>query len=217
MSAPITLAALTVAATLAGCTSPADHFYTLGPIDAATVPTASAVTTAGSPGWLIALAPVDMPPQVMKPQLVVQNDSNQVRVLEHERWASLPGDEFRRALSGDLTRQLGTIDVYHSSSAKGVPVYRIGVNIQRFESWPGSRVLVDAVWSVRTQDTSALLTCRSILDESVGDGFDALVAGHRRAIEDLSQAISTGVRAIATKRQSLASDASHSLSCPTGS
>jgi len=196
---PAALAALALAAALAGCASPGSRFYTLSPTDdAARAPVAS---TTGNPAWLIALAPVDVPPQVAKAQFVVQNDATQVRVLEQERWASLPGDEIRRALSGDLTQQLRTIDVYGSPHPEGVPVYRISVQVQRFESWPGSHALVDAVWSVRSLDSQAVMTCRSVLDEPVGDGYDALVAGHRRAVAALSQAIASGVRTLAAAPQ----------------
>ncbi|MBB2930744.1 PqiC family protein [Paraburkholderia silvatlantica] len=189
------LGALVIAAALAGCSSPASRFYTLSPTDD-TARTAAA-PSAGNAQWLIELAPVDVPPQVAKAQFVVQTDANQVRVLEQERWSSMPGDEIRRALSGDLTQQLGTIDVYGSPHPEGVPVYRVSVNVQRFESWPGSHALIDAVWSVRALDTQTVLTCRSVLNEKVGDGYDALVIGHRQAVEALSQSIASGVRALA--------------------
>lgn len=196
---PAALAALALAAALAGCASPGSHFYTLSPTDdAARAPVAS---TTGNPALLVSLAPVDVPPQVAKAQFVVQNDATQVRVLEQERWASLPGDEIRRALSGDLTQQLGTIDVYGSPHPDGVPVYRVSVQVQRFESWPGSHALIDAVWSVRSLDTQAVMTCRSVLNEPVGDGYDALVVGHRRAVAALSQAIASGVRTLAAAPQ----------------
>ncbi|MEM5312231.1 PqiC family protein [Paraburkholderia sp. JHI869] len=189
------LGALVFAAALAGCSSPASRFYTLSPTDDSARTTAAS-STANAP-WLIELAPVDVPPQVAKAQMVVQTDANQVRVLEQERWSSMPGDEIRRALSGDLTQQLGTIDVYGSPHPEGVPVYRVSVNVQRFESWPGSHALIDAVWSVRALDTQTVLTCRSVLKENVGDGYDALVIGHRQAVEALSQSIASGVRALA--------------------
>ncbi|MEI7296701.1 PqiC family protein [Paraburkholderia tropica] len=190
------LAALAALTALAGCASPSSHFYTLSPTDDA-ARTQPAAATNGNPAWLIELAPVDVPPQVAKAQFVVQTDATQVRVLEQERWASMPGDEIRRALSGDLTQQLNTIDVYGSPHPEGVPVYRVSVNVQRFESWPGSHALIDAVWSVRSLDSQTVMTCRSVLNEPVGDGYDALVVGHRRAVASLSQAISSGVRALA--------------------
>ncbi|WP_052409339.1 PqiC family protein [Paraburkholderia oxyphila] len=199
---PAAFAALALVAALAGCASPGSRFYTLSPTDDAA--RASVASTTGNPALLVALAPVDVPPQVAKLQFVVQNDATQVKVLEQERWASLPGDEIRRALSGDLTQQLNTIDVYGSPHPEGVPVYRVSVQVQRFESWPGSHALIDAVWSVRSLDSQAVMTCRSVLNEPVGDGYDALVVGHRRAVAALSQAIASGVRTLAAAPQASA-------------
>jgi uncharacterized protein len=192
-------------AALAGCASPPSHFYTLSPTDDAAHAVAS--TRSANPAWMIELAPVDVPPQVAKAQLVVQTGANQVDVLEQQRWASMPGDEIRRALSGDLTQRLDTIDVYGSPRPEGVPVYRVSVNVQRFESWPGSHALVDAVWSVRSLATQTVMTCRSVFNEPVGEGYDALVAGHRRAVEALSAAIANGVRALAAQPQPVMSTA----------
>ncbi|WP_429255571.1 PqiC family protein [Paraburkholderia sp. GAS334] len=177
---------------LAGCASPTSHFYTLNATDAP-----ATARSAGSPALLIEVPPVDVPPQVAKYQFVVQTGPTQVQVLEQERWASLPGDEIRRALSSNLTSQLGAIDVYGTPYPEGVPVYRVSVNVQRFESWPGSHALIDAVWSVRAVRTQAVLACRSVVSEPVAGGYDALTDGHRRAVQQISTEIAAGVQALA--------------------
>lgn len=187
--------ALAAAVALAACTSPQSRFYTLGADSAASAVPVSASTAA--PAWLIEVAPIDVPPQVAKNQLVVQTGPTQVRVLEEERWASLPGDEIRRALSTSLTQQLRTIDVYGTAHPDATPVYRVSMNVQRFESWPGSRALIDAVWSVRAVRSNAVMTCRSVVNEPVGGGYDALVEGHRHALAQISAQIAAAVQAMA--------------------
>lgn len=182
----MTAAALSI---LAGCaSSPSSRFYTLGgePSPVSTMPAS----------FHIEVPPVDMPQQVAKNQLVVQTSAAQVQVLEEERWASLPADEVRRALSSDLTRQLGAIDVYGTPRPDSVAVYRVKVNVQRFESWPGAQAVIDAVWSVRAAGSQTVLTCRTVAQEPVGAGYDALVAGHRKAVDQLAAEISAGVRAV---------------------
>lgn len=182
-----------VALTLAACSSPSSRFYTLSAGDTSTQP----VATVANPAFLIEVPPVDVPPQVAKNQMVVQTGETQVRVLEEERWASLPGDEIRRALSNVLTQQLGTFDVYGTPYPDRVPVYRISVNVQRFESWPGSHALIDAVWSVRAVRTQAVLTCRSVVSQPVSGSYDALAEGHRRAVRQIATQISAAVRTLA--------------------
>ncbi|MCA8035070.1 PqiC family protein [Burkholderia arboris] len=188
-------AAALAALALAACSSPPARFYTLSPADAA----APLRTAPANPAFLIEVPSVGVPEQVAKNQLVVQKNAAQVDVLEQERWASPPADEIRRALSDDLAAQLGTIDVANSAYPAGVPVYRISVNVQRFESWPGKRAALDAVWSVRSLATQAVMTCRTSVAEPVAGGYDALVAGHRRALDVIATQAAAGVRAMAAR------------------
>lgn len=181
---------------VAACSSPATNFYTLG---ADSGPATERSATA--PALLIEVPPVDVPSQVAKNQLVVQTGPTQVQVLEQQRWASLPGDEIRRALSSDLTQQLGTIDVYGNAYPQGTPVYRVSVNVQRFESWPGSHALIDAVWSVRAVNSQTIMTCRSVVNQAVTGSYDQLVEGHRQAVQQISTQIAAGIKAIAAAPQ----------------
>ncbi|MBR8345340.1 PqiC family protein [Burkholderia ambifaria] len=185
---------------LAACSSPPARFYTLSPAGA----TATVRTAPANPPFLIEVPSVGVPEQVAKNQLVVQKNGAQVDVLEQERWAAPPADEIRRALSDDLATQLDTIDVVNSAYPVGVPVYRISVNLQRFDSWPGKRAAIDAVWSVRALGTQAVMTCRTSVAEPVGDGYDALVAGHRRALDVIASQAAAGVRAMAAQRDAMA-------------
>ncbi|CAB3639655.1 PqiC family protein [Paraburkholderia rhynchosiae] len=182
---------------LAACSSPSSRFYTLGDVSGGGSAGVSSVRTLAAPAWLIEVAPIDVPPQVAKTQLVVQTGPTQVKVLEEDRWASLPGDELRRALSTSLTQQLNTIDVYGTAYSDTTPVYRVSVNVQRFESWPGSHALIDAVWSVRAVRSTAVMTCRSVVSEQVGSGYDSLVDGHRRALQRVSAQIAGALQAMA--------------------
>jgi hypothetical protein len=189
------VSAIGLVAALAACSSsPASRFYTLG----GNAPAAPATRTAAPALFYLEVSPVDMPPQVAKNQMVVQDGSAQVRVLEDERWASLPADEVRRALSADLSQRLGAIDVYGTPHPDGVPVYRVKVNVQSFESSPGRRAFIDAVWSVRGVSNQAVLTCRTQAEQTVDAGYDALVAGHRRAVDQLASEISAGIRTVSS-------------------
>ncbi|AOJ67757.1 MULTISPECIES: PqiC family protein [Burkholderia] len=195
------------AATLAACSSsPPARFYTLDAAAAA----GAAQTVSANPAFLIQVPSVGVPEQVAKNQFVVQRNAAQVDVLEQERWASPPADEIRRALSSALTRRLDTIDVADAAYPAGVPVYRVSVNVQRFESWPGRHAALAAVWSVRALPSLAVMTCRTDVVEPVQPGYDALVAGHRDAVGALAEQIAAGVRAMAAARASGAAKATAS-------
>jgi uncharacterized lipoprotein YmbA len=200
--APRLAACATLAAALCACSSPSSRFYTLGE-GAASVAAPSAAASASAPAnpaLLIEVPPVGMPSPVARNQMVMRADASRVDVLEQSRWVSPPGDEIRRALSGDLARRLGTLDVSGMPNPSGLPVYRVSVNVQRFESWPGSRAVLEAVWGVRAVGSRASLTCRTLATEPVGPGIDALVDGHRRAVDQMSADIADGIRALAAAR-----------------
>ena len=181
-------------AVLSGCASaPPERFYSLS----AGLGGGAAQTTQAAPAYYIELPAVTVPPQVARNQLVVNTGAGRVDLLEQERWASPPSAEIGQALSLAISGELGTIDVFRTPTPDKAPVYRISTNVQRFESAPGQYALIDAVWSVRLVGSTQVLTCRSVAQETVGAGYDELVAGHRRAVARIGVDISKAVRGLA--------------------
>ena len=175
-----------LAAALAGCASaPKDQFYTL--VD-------TGATPAPASGMYIEMRPPTVPDQVRRTQLVIGTGEGQVDLQEHHRWISKLDDQIGSALSLGVAAQLGAIDVYSNPAPSGAAVYRIGANVQRFESKLDDYALIDVVWSVRKVGDNTVQTCRSVLRETVGAGYPGLVAGHRAALAKLSARIADGVR-----------------------
>jgi uncharacterized lipoprotein YmbA len=177
---------------LAACAaSPPEHFYSLS--NGMGVP----AQPAASPGFYIELPTVTVPQQVARYQMVVSTEAGRVDLLEHERWSAMPAAEISQSLSLAITGELGTVDVFRTPTTDGAPVYRISTNVQRFESAPGRYALIDAVWSVRLVGSTKVLTCRSVANEPIGAGYDALVAGHRRAVARIAVEMSKAIRGLA--------------------
>ena len=177
-------------AVLTACASPPTRFYTLG-FDAQ--PTITGSTA--SPSFRIDVRPVKVPAAVAKSQLVVQINAAQVQVLEDDRWASSLPDEIRYALIAGVSQQAGAPGAKTLARGEVVPVYEVAVDIQRFESWPGSHVLVDAVWTVSRSTGVETLTCHSVVSEPVSDRYQAVAGGHRRAISVVAAQIAKAIRA----------------------
>lgn len=174
---------------LGGCAStPPERFYSLssgmGYWPVAAVPA----------GFYIELPAVTVPPQVARSQLVVNSGVDRVELLEQERWSAPLAAEIGLALSLAVSGELGTIDVARTPVQDGMPVYRITANVQRFESVPGRHALADVVWSVRRRGGTEVRTCRSVAREAVGPGYEALVAGHRRAMASVAAGIAHTLR-----------------------
>ncbi|MHB9842304.1 PqiC family protein [Paraburkholderia terrae] len=179
-------------AVLTACASPPTRFYTLG-TDAQ--PTITGSTASRS--YRIDVRPVKVPAAVARSQLVVQTNATQVQVLEDDRWASSLPDEIRYALIAGVSQQAGAPGAKTVARGEDVPAYQVAVDVQRFESWPGSHVLIDVVWNVRASADVETLTCHSVVSEPVSDGYQAIAGGHRRAIGVVATQIARVVRAFA--------------------
>jgi uncharacterized lipoprotein YmbA len=182
-------------AVLTACASPPPRFYTLG----ADAPGMITDSTA-SPTFRIDVRPVKVPAAVARSQLVVQLNPSQLKVLEDDRWASSLQDEIRYALTAGVSQRAGapgSPDEKAVVRGEDVPEYEIAVDVQRFESWPDSHVLVDVVWNVRRSPDIETLTCRSVVSEPVSGGYQAIVEGHRHAIGAIAAQIAMVVRAFA--------------------
>jgi len=198
-------------AVLAACGSPQSRFYTL----ASGGGSASADRTV-SPAVLIDMRPVTVPSALARSQLVVQVNATQVKVLEDDRWASPLPDEIRTAVLATVTRQSGALDVHGLARADGVPLYRISVQVQRFETWPGSHVLIEAVWSIQPSNARETMTCHSTASQPVSAGYDAIADGHRQALQRIATEIARGIRELARQAQLHGSPqaVSRPASCP---
>jgi len=179
----------TIALTAAGCFSSApSRFYIL----------ASTATPEGSPtaSYAVSVGPVSIPASVDRPQFVVQVAPNRVELDEFNRWASPLDESIGRAVAGNLVVLLGTPRVARAPLSNFDPTYRLTIDVQRFESVPGEYVLIEAVWAVQKTGGGETRSGRTVAREPVeGKEFDALAAGHSRAIAKMSSDIAAAIRA----------------------
>ena len=180
-----------VIAVLAACASAPTNFYTLQHSAAA-----PEQTTGAAPAFLIDVLPVAVPAQVDQLQLLVRQSEQRMAVLDNEHWAAPLAIELRGALASDLVETLGTRDVHGMAHAQGTPIYRIQLDVRRFDSWPARHALIEADWSIRGEAERTLAACTSSAMEDVEPGYDALVQGHQRAIAHIAGDIATVLRSI---------------------
>jgi uncharacterized lipoprotein YmbA len=190
---PLRPLAFACVATLAACSSAPTHFYTL-------LPPAEPATAAAAPAaFAIAVEPVGVPAEVDQVQWLVRTGPGQVALLDNERWAAPLGDELRAAFAEALTHQLAARDVYKAANSAGVPVYRIEIDVRRFESAAAGYALIEADWSVarREAGTGIAMQCHSRVSQPVEPGYAALALGHQRAVAAIAARITLAVRSVA--------------------
>jgi len=178
---------------LLGCvSSPPTHFYTLSA--GALVSGGSAEKSAAE--YSVSVDPVTLPETVDRPQLVVRVGANQIALVEEHRWAGPLKGEIRRVIAENLSQLLGTqrMVTFSQNAVRGAE-YRVLVDIQRFDSMVGQTVMIDALWMVRRVPDGQPRTGRSLVRESTGgEGYDALVEAHSRALATVSRDIAEAVR-----------------------
>ncbi|HTF33209.1 MAG TPA: PqiC family protein [Myxococcota bacterium] len=177
-----------VAALAAGCGTAPSRFYTLDSTAAAdgTPPARCAVI----------VGPVGVPASVDRAEFVVQVAPNRVEIDEFNRWAAPLGDSIASIVAANLIVLLGTPEVATAPFANFNPDYRVTINVQRFESVRAEAAIVEAVWAVQKRGGGAPRSGRTVAREAVqGEGFDALAAGHSRALATMSADIAAAIRA----------------------
>lgn len=177
---------------LTSCSSAPTHFYTL------LAPASASGSSPGSAAYDIAVLPVTIPAQVDRPQMVIREGGGSVALLEGEQWIAPLGDEIRSAISSALTHRLGSEDVYGLAHAAYTPVYRVNVDVRRFDSVPGQYTFLAAAWSVHAKaDKGVALSCTSRVRETVGTGYAALAQGHQRGLYQLAGDIAVVIQSMA--------------------
>jgi uncharacterized lipoprotein YmbA len=177
---------------LGGCsTSPTASFYTLGAVGGTQKDTYS-----GSPISVI-VGPVTVPDLVDRPQFVIRVSANQVKLDEFARWADPVKTQIPRVIAADLASSLqgSRVSVY-SQGDDPASVYRVRVEIQRFDGAPGDAATIEALWSVSPPKSRASLIGRTIVREPcAGPGYDALAAAYSTALAAVSREIAVAIQA----------------------
>lgn len=170
----------TIVALLAACSSAPTHYYTL-----LAMPDAPSSHSAAN--FQLDVLPVTLTQAADRPQLVVRAGPGKVRLLENHLWIAPLSDEIRSLLSSALTRQLGARDVDALGEYSKLPLYRVAVDIRRFEALPGDQTRLMASWTLQAAaDGAVLLACNSRIQEAVGNQVSDVVAAHRAGLLTLA-------------------------------
>lgn len=183
------LLAVVAAAALAGCGSaPAPRLYALDASGPGTVRSAASPLT-------VYVGAVVVPEAIDRPQLVVRSGASEVAPVDGHRWAEPLKIAIGRVLAASLSRDLGTPDVgAYPGTALSDAAYRVKVEVQRFDSLPGSAVTLDAVWSVRRVAGDTIVSGRTVFTQPVAGGYEALAVAHGRALDPLGRDIAGAIR-----------------------
>lgn len=174
---------------LTACASTAPtRFYLLDPV----AKQDGTVIVAGQEQLSIALATVELPDHLKRPQIVTRQKGHRVDVDEFNRWAEPLDAGFTAALAENLSRLLGTDRVYIVNRTRITGVdYQVAVKVLRFDGWPGGEATLVCRWEIvgksapETRHIQRFSTTRQV----AGPGYADLVAALSSMLADLSRDI----------------------------
>jgi len=185
-----------VLASLAGCVgvaTPPTRYYTLRALTAPE-PAAHAAR------YFVTVGPVAIPESVERPQIVIREGENRVRLLESDRWAAPLRAAVPRLLAEEIGRRLPDAQVAaYGEYTDDSQAVRVLVDVRAFDSMPGKGVLLDAVWRVRAGDAQRSGSSR-LREPSAAPGIEPLVQAHSRALAALADELAAVVRQLAPKQ-----------------
>ncbi|MFO1394082.1 MAG: PqiC family protein [Steroidobacteraceae bacterium] len=174
-------------AVLAGCSStPPSSFYGL-----------SVVATPASEASYVAVqvGPVTVPATVDRQQFVLNTGPNEVTLDEFHRWSSPLDQAIANTLAGDLAALLGTPNVTTTAGGVGdASPYRVGVQVQRFESRLDSSATFEAAWTVRRVSDGRIASGRTSVQQPASGGYAGLAVAYSQAVGRLASDVAAAVR-----------------------
>lgn len=179
---------------LVGCAgSPPARYYTLRTLPEG----AAAVTT--PPTYLLEVLPVAIPAQVDEPYLMLRSGPGGIAPALLHRWAAPLQQELQAALSDVLKQSLQALEVRALRAAvpPAAPLWRIELDVQRFDMVAQRAATLDATWRIRPVNTPGRpLVCRSVITvPATGQGIAPLVKAQQQATALLGATIAAAIRA----------------------
>jgi uncharacterized lipoprotein YmbA len=182
---------------LAGCigtpTKPSE-FYVLNTYPGTPVSDALAEDSVS-----LGLGPLTLPEIYDRPQIVTRGEANRINLAEFDRWGGELNKELARALAGNLMTRLNTDRIVsYPWSSRYKPDFQVTVRLFRFDGVLGNSANLEGIWRVLDADKGCeLATDRfSIVEETDGPGYPALVSAMSRGVATLSQSLAEQVAVI---------------------
>jgi len=160
-------------------------------------------------GIAVGVGPINVPPYLDRPQIVVRGTGHKLELSEFNRWSEPLTDSITRVMVVSLSNKLESTRVFQVPRRdKTIPLeFRADIDIARFDGSLGGNALLVARWTLYGRDEAALVTKVSIISESlVPEGsesskssdevdFENLIAAQNRTLQRLSQEIVDAINA----------------------
>ncbi len=183
---------------LAGCgTTPPTRFYLLTPEE----------NVSGNEvlpqDMVVGVGPVRLADYLGRPQVVLRESSNRLKVEEFERWGGSLESNVSRVVAENLTALLGTESVVTFPWERAVlPGYQVAIDIRRMDAMPNNATRLTALWRILGDDGRKILAIErtDITQQAADASIEALMAAQSRALAALSKQIAAKIRGLSAEQ-----------------
>lgn len=185
---------LTFTMGLAGCRSEPTNFYLLTPVQG---PDDGSDTQSASGPW-IGVGPVEVPPYLDRPQIVLQAGAGEVIMGEFDRWAEPLHDGVSRVLGENLAVLVPTnrITTFPWRRAAAID-YQVVVHLIALDSDADGNVSLAARWAVMGPGDIELLRRQTKLTQPADTrNYADIVLAMSRAVASLAGEIADGIKSL---------------------
>lgn len=176
---------------LAACaSSPPPQYYTLATVGGAAASGPPSVAA-------IEFLPVTVPQQVDQPNVMIRTAPQELTPDYNARWAASLGEEVKSGLATTLQQVGGITDVTGLGSTGIQPLWRMQVQIRRFDLPRQGPVGLEAVWRARRiapAGTEAWLCRSEVTQVTSGATVPDLVAAQRQAVAQVGRRMAALIR-----------------------
>lgn len=136
----------------------------------------------------VAVSKVNVPDLLNKPQIVVYDkDSQQVEILEFERWGEPLPYVLQSAVTNDLQKYLPNSFVKNVEYSSEKLDYTVKIKVNKIEAYRNDKVVLSVWWHIEDKGGKVLTRKQNSYESKVnGETISDLVKAQNRAVNDLS-------------------------------
>lgn len=183
---------------LAACSlsSPPATFYTLTTLVPEEI---DAVALGAAKRMTIAIGPVEVADYLARPEVVVRNSANTLKISTSERWGGSLRNNVNRTLIDNLTLLLGPVGYRIVSWETPIPSdYRMAFSVNRFERDETGKVILEGDWQFFAEGGTQIAAIGSsrVVEVVTGEGYNAAVATMGQALAVLSRELALKIQGL---------------------
>ncbi len=151
---------------------------------------------------VVVIGPLKLTQVLDRPQIIIRQSSNEIRVSDLDRWASPIHENFLRVVVDNLAVLLDRGRVVAFPVPRSIPVdYQVTMEVTRFDGKPGDEVVLRARWAILGDSGgTVLLKQQSVLTEPTGgDTIAEMVSAQSRLVAMFSRDIAEALKEIEEK------------------